>query len=379
MKLIKKIKTPALKKVSFCGIPLVCQYTRSGKVKKKVLFGLSKTYKNRGYETKYICGLPISYKCLFFPTRWEDTYTDVLVRAFNHGFTKRVAMEYDLIVDSGDIFYKCDFANLFHALLVSLILEKQYDKAKILLRRSLPLFGYVWMGCDLNVLSFAYEQGYVTDVTRKGYEILQVVNKNLEENLFENYLKGKTIAIVGNGGMELGKGKGKEIDAHDIVIRFNNYPKGYEKDYGSKTSIWARGEGASADDLDTLQCRNVDDIDFIVQRLNSANYNLSYEKQFDDLYQIVKKYPKKLVFFQYKYQLEMEDKYDLFFPSTGAMMIYMVLQIVPMSNVDVYGFSFLYDSTDYSHFYDNKSRLGIDHPMTVESDVLKQIYASKKK
>lgn len=53
------------------------------------------------------------------------------------------------------------------------------------------------------------------------------------------FLKGKTIAVVGGAPI---KDKGKEIDAHDIVIRFNfALTKGYEIDRGSKLDIQVVG------------------------------------------------------------------------------------------------------------------------------------------
>lgn len=62
---------------------------------------------------------------------------------------------------------------------------------------------------------------------------------------FDKLLEGKTVAVVGNGPSERGKGLGREIDAHDVVIRFNNYrTHGYEDDYGRKTDVWMKG-GAS--------------------------------------------------------------------------------------------------------------------------------------
>lgn len=49
-----------------------------------------------------------------------------------------------------------------------------------------------------------------------------------------------TIAVVGNGPCEIGQGRGAEIDAHDRVIRFNNFTTdGFEADYGSKVTTWA--------------------------------------------------------------------------------------------------------------------------------------------
>ena len=80
----------------------------------------------------------------------------------------------------------------------------------------------------------------------KSVLIYNKLNENIEKNIFENAIKGKTVAVIGNGPQEIGKGCGEEIDSHDIIIRFNNFNiKGFEKDYGSKTDIWVRGFQAS--------------------------------------------------------------------------------------------------------------------------------------
>lgn len=45
-------------------------------------------------------------------------------------------------------------------------------------------------------------------------------------------------ALVSSSGHLLGSGAGKDIDAHDCVIRMNNAPvRGYEKDVGIRTTI----------------------------------------------------------------------------------------------------------------------------------------------
>jgi hypothetical protein len=47
------------------------------------------------------------------------------------------------------------------------------------------------------------------------------------------------IIVVGNGTSVLDYKKGKQIDAFDIVVRFNNYKlKGFEENVGTKTDIW---------------------------------------------------------------------------------------------------------------------------------------------
>lgn len=51
-----------------------------------------------------------------------------------------------------------------------------------------------------------------------------------------------SIAIVGNAPSELGKKTGEQIDACDLVIRFNNFSVDPEfaPDYGTKTDVWVR-------------------------------------------------------------------------------------------------------------------------------------------
>ncbi len=48
----------------------------------------------------------------------------------------------------------------------------------------------------------------------------------------------ESIAIIGSSGNLIGSNKGKDIDAHDYVIRFNRAPTaGFEKDVGSRTDL----------------------------------------------------------------------------------------------------------------------------------------------
>jgi len=50
----------------------------------------------------------------------------------------------------------------------------------------------------------------------------------------------KSIVLVGNGPSVIGKGLGPVIDAHDEVVRFNEFAlRGHEHDVGTRTTLWS--------------------------------------------------------------------------------------------------------------------------------------------
>ncbi|MBH0239506.1 glycosyltransferase family 29 protein [Methylobrevis albus] len=50
------------------------------------------------------------------------------------------------------------------------------------------------------------------------------------------------IAVVGNSGIEIGRGNGAAIDAHDVVVRFNDFSvaPAFAPDYGTRTDVLVR-------------------------------------------------------------------------------------------------------------------------------------------
>ena len=56
-----------------------------------------------------------------------------------------------------------------------------------------------------------------------------------------------TCALIGSADNMLNKGWGKQIDAHDFVVRFNSVIKGFEKDVGEKTDgLWQKNSYVGA-------------------------------------------------------------------------------------------------------------------------------------
>jgi len=90
---------------------------------------------------------------------------------------------------------------------------------------------------DFNVQE-PYRDGERTDLT---WETLQQYRDEVRiSKKFNDYLKGKSVVIVGPSPYLQGKGRGEFIDSHDIVIRMNRgwkIPEDKQVDYGSKTDI----------------------------------------------------------------------------------------------------------------------------------------------
>ena len=166
---------------------------------------------------------------------------------------------------------------------------------------------------------------------------------------FKEYIQGKSIAIVGSAPNEIGKGKGAEIDAHDIVMRFNSYStKGYEEDYGSKTQIYCRG----AISLAECPLRDFSHYDYV---LSYFSYRTTIS-------------PDIMIYLEYLYNL---NKRSFFFDtyvgnlhknicqfagrscgpiSTGLVTICYIIDLLgSKKNVDLYGFQF--DYTNGQHYY----------------------------
>lgn len=209
--------------------------------------------------------------------------------------------------------------------------------------------------------------------------VCKVIFQN--ENLLETYIAGKNVAIVGSGPYELGKNKGKEIDHHDVVIRFNDYrTKGFERDYGIKTTVWVRNidteNGGCKDRLN-----DINGFDLIVLETNIWRFSIP-EIFLETFYQYAVKEPQKL------YMLKRRDEMikDMgCFPTSGGLTLYNIL-MEDSKTIDVYGFSGI-NNTDISdkkmkHYQDKEDlykKSNLHHNVIVENSYLNNMYMSWKK
>lgn len=70
---------------------------------------------------------------------------------------------------------------------------------------------------------------------------------------FADYLRAvKSLCVVGNHSGLMGSGLGADIDAHDCVVRFNQYrsPQSNPEDIGEKSDVWVRMPGVAREHID---------------------------------------------------------------------------------------------------------------------------------
>lgn len=90
----------------------------------------------------------------------------------------------------------------------------------------------------LAVAHFAHNNNLSNERIKKSAFLYEQFKKNTGK--LEALIDGKRVAVVGNGPYELGQGKGREIDSHDLVIRFGSCAQvddKHQSDYGTRTDI----------------------------------------------------------------------------------------------------------------------------------------------
>ncbi|MBU2925113.1 glycosyltransferase family 29 protein [Colwellia sp. 1_MG-2023] len=188
---------------------------------------------------------------------------------------------------------------------------------------------------------FPCEYSYLSESFRKTQVIRQSVIHKHEE--FLAYIKGKSIAIVGNSPSELGKGHGKEIDSYDVVIRFNNYSTEakYADDYGRKVNVWAITPG--------IESLNYQEAFYEYDFVMSPKLGLQlHEERLSIIYNYI------IAGGNY-FQIDTIDcrRYsDLIIPSVGLYVLHFLMKNkASIGNVGVYGFSPKTATKDNRHYF----------------------------
>lgn len=217
---------------------------------------------------------------------------------------------------------------------------KQYDDAQNIINKFLKYYGLSEVEKFLPVCQFLHQIGITNNRIEKAAFVYQYLKSNNKKNIFKQLLQNRKVAIVGNSPSEIGKNKGQEIDAHDIVIRFNNYTlKGFESDYGTKTDIWARGSGG-------------DDVKVRKEKFKLVTWEADYDhwrvvdNHLDIMYKQINN-NQLLYNFDFENHISLRKASGIDFPTTGLVFIWEVYRkLETLENIDFYGFNFLQEKKD---------------------------------
>lgn len=190
---------------------------------------------------------------------------------------------------------------------------------------------------------------------KQSADLFKTFNVNLSNNVFHKILCGKKVAVVGNGPSEIGRSLGKEIDSHDIVIRFNNYDtKGFEADYGSKTSIWVRGSGAS----DVINRPDISLYELVVFEGDYYHYPVIPKDHPEAIHKYLGQNT-PICYFDHKIHKSLKEYSGIENPTSGLVTIWALYMIKKdIKQLDIYGFSFRQNNIDNiaTHYFNDRGK-----------------------
>lgn len=179
------------------------------------------------------------------------------------------------------------------------------------------------------------------------------------------------IAIVGNSGCETGRGRGREIDSHDRIVRFNYFSADskFHADYGQRTDLHARTGKSDGD----LFCRSVR----IGRGLICEPNFLFVPHDWSRMIELVSA-GVRLACFPEGFHADLQRELHTA-PSTGLAVIALVKsQRRDFSSVNCFGFAFtdqIDGSASSTHYFDN-SPPAMTHNWTGERRVFEKLISA---
>ncbi len=385
-KVFQKIKTPEIKQIKLFNIPIKTVKKKPHKITKRILgllyykkcisdsvetvynfWGLKKSkHKLNGANKISVCANELENRMQI----WRHFIFPYTVYG-NSPAMLELAKQFVTLTNDARM----------HLLYMAMVLETgDEDTAKRLLESYTKRFGDKDFDKKLNLAYFASQHGYYhLQNIRQTADIYDAFNRVTNSAVLESLLYGKTIAVVGNGPSHLGKKKGTEIDAHDIVIRMNNYATEYEyqEDYGAKTDIWLVGCGG--DDV-LLRKENFKAVIFA----QDVRYFWGFHSDFYKYFILEHKIP--CLYISEEIIREFHQKIDIKFTTSGANLIYFLSKVLKnFKNVDFYGFNFYSDVPEnYAVHYFKENQSDVErkarssgHDFEKEALLMKELIKAK--
>jgi hypothetical protein len=248
-----------------------------------------------------------------------------------------------------------------------LICKHKNEKALVVLNDYLKLHDKESISEWSPIAYLADRNGITSEHIARSAEIYAQMEKDKAEDTFKNILRGKTIAIVGNGPQELGTGNGSKIDGYDIVIRFNNFKLVNVGDYGKKIDIHCRNKWEDSNN----------DADFFLF------FDIYNHPIYNPVINDIMKYKNIIFIYEHFYDLyyeEVYNNYNIDWPTSGFMMLYTLKKMgLPITKSDVYGMSFKEGVFRGGHHYESIKYGGLhDSNFNLEIKALNDIFDSNK-
>ena len=227
----------------------------------------------------------------------------------------------------------------------------------------------------------ARENGLTDENIERALWVWETFQNSRQNKNFEKLTAGKTIAVVGNGPQQLGQGTGAEIEARDLVIRFNNFRlAGFEADYGKRTDIWVWGAGkGELGDEEQAILKNCE-----LMIWGPAFPHFKIHRNYCDWLKEALRAGGRIDYFPTNdYYPYLRDKMGLPLrqcPSLGCISIYHLLEYGRPKSVDCYGFSFLENKAarNFRHYFEEGNELGMHpHDLDKEAVFLRELIGEK--
>lgn len=219
----------------------------------------------------------------------------------------------------------------------------------------------------LPLARIARDLGVVSPEVDRAAETADLLLARATSDRLRALTAGRSVAVVGNGDSPLGAGRGAEIDAHDVVIRFNNFPAGFEADLGTRTDVWVRG--AHRDVADRYA---IEDFGLVLWEMDLFRNLLEHPTHASILHRDTQFAPEKIGFFDTETKQSLRQASNLRLPSSGAQLLWALKRARgTLRGVTTYGFSTIEGEGTHSHFFDSLGDLGSRHDVTGEGEFLR--------
>jgi len=286
----------------------------------------------------------------------------------------------DRFYNLGPSIWGIRFINIWGFYLSALLRTGRMDDAREILKRCVKNYGLSAIEIFPPVALFARDNGYSNRKIDRAAELMLIVRENEERGALASYFSGKTVAVVGSSPLECGRGRGSEIDGHDIVIRFNNASavKSLDSDFGNKTTVLSRNIA-----LPGFQINPSADVVLIPDGLERFSV---HRKMIEAFLAASKRGQLVCAIPLAEYRSIMREA-DIPHLSTGVVVCAYVKRLVPeVSRRDLYGFSHFLDDAGINygaykqvHYYLKRHDEPINpnfhtHPLAKEREFLRTLF-----